>query len=336
MQYNLTSLFREDAVHYDINDGPSMVNPGGGLSTKKHYLQLALPNMVFVSAPSKLENISIVDPLYFSGGNTDADRDERIESYRKHDGFTILWTSDFELLRWQPIHREQILDATDVIAGNSHFMFNLLTALFPNQTVVHLTDTIDTNVTQGNVDREKAIYACSQIVLEKGIDNVVSLFKRLAVGTNAERELKRHFIGSSSTWGCEIRDQDSFDLETQIEEVCQHHWSMSNVDVRAFSREAWHFVSFTKFETFGYAMVEAMLGGCQIWAVPHLAYEDRIQAGVVTSVEHALDAQSKISDFIQNNEPKRNDAAIQFVHDNYSLDVFRKQFKNIVGGIYGI
>ena len=336
MRHNLTALFREDAVHHDRNKGPSMVNPGGGLSTKKYYLQLALPNMVFVSAPSELGNISIVDPLYFSGGNTDTDRDERIEAYRKHDGFTILWTSDFELLRWQPIHRKQVLDATDIIAGNSHVMFNILTAMFPNKTVVHLTDTIDTNVTQGNVDRKKNIYACSQIVLEKGIDKIVSLFKRLAVGTNAERELARHFIGSSSTWGCEIRDQDSFDLETQIEEVCQHHWSMSNVDVRAFSREAWHFVSFSRFETFGYAMVEAMLGGCQIWAYPHLAYKDRIDAGVVNEVKNPLDAQQKIRDFIQNNKPTSNDDAIQFVHDNYGLDVFRKQFKEVIGGIYGI
>lgn len=337
MREKLTGLFRRDATIHNEKKGPSMKNPGGGLATKKKHLAKALPNMVFVKSASELGDVSIIDALYFSGGKTDKDRDDRIAAYKNHEGFKILWTSDFEMLRWRPEHREQILDATDVIAGNSHYMANLLRGYFDSREVVHLTDPMDTNVIPGHKTREKIIYGCSQIILEKGVDEIISLYKQLENGKHAERELQRLFVGSSSTWGTEIRDLDSFNLEMKLEAVCtKFHWSLPNAKVQQIAANAWIFVSFARFETFGYAMIEALLGGCHVWAYPHLAYKDRIDAGVVHIADNALDARHHISIFIEEHELTHNDDGAQFVRDNYALDVFRKQFKDIVGTIYGI
>ena len=332
---NITALFRSDAINYNQNEAPSVLNPGGGLSTKKKYLALAMPHIEFVTEAVDMGSISIVDVLYFSDGGTEDERDRRIKDYRRQSGFKILWTSDFEILRWLPKHREQILDATDIIAANSVYMKELLETYFNTNKVALLTDTIDTNVPDGQINRENIIYSCSNILLEKGIDDIISLYKAMRTGTPAERKMKKMFIGGSDSWGVEIREIDSFELELALEEVCDLQ-QMKNDDVLALGRKALIYASFARFETFGYALVEAMLGGCWIFARPHLAYKDRIYAGVVISADSALEMRSEIQKFLGTGENKRNDTAIQFVHDNYSLDVFRRQFRDIVGDLYAI
>ena len=323
MPDRLTALFRDDANNFDTNQGPSTENPGGGLATKRRHLARALPNLTFVPNAESLGDVSIIDVLYFSGGGTEKTRDDRIKAYREHKGFKILWTSDFEIFRWLPVHREQIFDATDVIAGNSPYMKQLLEGYFDYKKVALLTDPIDTNTTQGEKKRNQSIYACSQIILEKGIDDVISLYKGLQTGTHAERSLQRVFIGSSSTWGVHIRDVDSFDLELKIEEICNDSiWSLPPIKVQEWANRSWIFVSFARFESFGYAMVEALLGGCHVFARHHLAYQDRIDAGVIKVVSNPMDARHHIRELIENSEPTQNEAGVQFVHDNYSFLVF--------------
>lgn len=336
MQHKITGLFRSDAIHHNQQEGPSKTNPGGGLSTKAKYLALAVPNMSFVTEAVDMGDISIVDVLYFSAGGTEKERDRRIEAYRKHKGFKILWTSDFEILRWLPEHREQILDRTHIIAANSPYMEQLLQGYFDHNNIALLTDPIDTNQTTGNLNRDNTIYSCSQVLLEKGIDDIISLYKGLRTGTPNERKLKRVFVGSSNSWGVDIRDVDSFELELQLDEVCHLEDSLKNEDVLALGRTALIYASFTRFETFGYSLVEALLGGCHVFARPHLAYKDRIDAGVVIPAENALDMRKKISLFLEANDRTRNEDGIQFVHDHYSLDVFRKQFRNIIGDLYAV
>lgn len=332
----LTALFREDAINHNRNQGPSAKNPGGGLATKCYYLQRALPQIRWVTDVEDIGKVSLIDVLYFSGGNTLEEKERRIDAYRKQDGFKILWTSDFEIFRWLPEHRSAILDKTDIIAANSPFMLQLLEKYFDYMPVCLLTDCIDTEINNAFATREPIIYACSQILLEKGIDQIISLYKGISTGTQKERTLNRMFAGSSSTWGISIKDQVSFDLELDLEQICDLQWSMPNTEVQQLAQKAWIYVSFAKFETFGYAMVEAMLGGCTIFCTPHLAYKERIDAGVAIQVADAHDCRHKLKAFLEENQPTRNDAAIQFVHENYSLDVFRKQFKEIVGAVYGL
>ena len=336
LHHRISVLFREDAVVYNELEGPSQKNPGGGLATKRMQVAKALPHANFVVEANQLGAISLIDALYFSGGGTSEEFDRRVTDYRRHNGFKILWTSDFEIFRWTQEQREQILDATDVIAANSIYMYQLLIGYFDGAKVALLTDVIDTNIPDGAEIREPRIYSCSQILIEKGIDEIIALYKGLQAGEEIEQTLKRTFIGSSSTWGLSIRDTDSFNLEIQLDELCELYWSLPYEQVLNFARTAWIYVSFTRYETFGYALTEAMLGGCHVFARPHLAYNDRIQAGVITPVENATDMLDKLKIFLQDNEPKRNDAAIQYVQDNYGLDVFRRQFRNIVGDLYAI
>lgn len=337
MGNELTALFRSDAIHHDEKQGASAQNPGGGLSTKKKHLAKALPKINFIEHVEDMADITIVDVLYFSGGKTLEDKLERIDNYRKHKGVKILWTSDLEILRTLPEHRALILEATDCIAANSTYMLNLLSGCLINANVVLLTDPIDTASIESNTEREPIIYSCSQVLLEKGIDDIISLYKGLSTGTYEERQLQRLFIGSSESWGVTIRDTDSFDLEMQLESVCDHQWSLTNEEVMAIARKALFYISFARYESFGYSVTEALLGGCHVFTRKHLAYQDRIDAGVVTAVDNPLDLRHKIKEHLAGSEPfKRNDAGIQYVHDNYSLPVFRRQFKDIVGEIYGI
>ena len=158
----------------------------------------------------------------------------------------------------------------------------------------------------------------------------------MSTGTQKERELNRMFIGSSSTWGLSIRDQVSFDLELELEGVCDLQWSMPNIEVNQLARKALVYVSFARYETFGYAIVEAMLGGCHVFAIPHLAYKERIDAGIVTPVTDALDCRHKLKVFLEETNVQPNMDAVDFVHENYGLDVFQKQFKEILGLCHGI
>lgn len=337
MNHNVTALFRQDTLNHDERQGPSKSNPGGGLSTKKRQLSKALPQIQFVNEADKMGAISIVDVLYFSGGKTAEERDRRIETYCNHEGMKILWTADFEILRWLPEHRDKIFDSTDVIAANSCYMRQLLSGYFEDSKIALLTDPVDTNISEGVKKRKKEIYACSQVMLEKGIDEVISLYRILGIGNHSERELNKVFIGSSETWGIPMKDTDSFQLELQLEEVCDNfHWSLPPLKVHEIARRAWILVSFARFESFGYSVAEAMLGGCHIFAIRHGAYLKRIEAGVITPIDNAIDARHKIKPFITDQEPIRNEAAIEYVHENYALPVFREQFRQIVGGLYGI
>ena len=329
----LTALFRQDSISYKDSEGPTSKNPGGGLSTKKKYLQQALPKCDFVNAPSAFGKIAIVDVLYFSGGGSRETFDERIEKYTQaKDTLKILWTSDFEIFRWLPEDAEKILDATDVIGANSPYMFQLLS--YFKTPVALLTDPINTDVKVGKKQRKRVIYSCSHIILEKGIQDVINLYQAL---TEAETDIQTVFIGSSETWGLGQDNLVAFDLEIDISEVANlHKESLPNPKVITdYANQAWCYISFARFETFGYGLVEALRGGCHVFASRHGAYQDKINAGVVIPLTPNT-AYETIASFIEHTEPTRNDAGIQFVRDMHSFDVFRKQLRDIIGRQYGI
>ena len=339
----LTAVFRGDAVRHQVREVSGMHNPGGGLSTKCRYLRQAFPGIEFVSDFARVGKVVIVDALWFTGGSDTMDA--CIGAYCGSDALKILWTSDFELLRWRASDRERVLDGTDIIAGNSPYMVSILENLFDSGKVGLLTDPIDTDVPGPSGVRSRCVYACSHVVLEKGIDEVIALYRCLAnerrfgaplAKSGGQNRLERHFIGSSVTWGLGLREVDSFDLELQLGDVCRHTWAMSNDDVREFARRAWMFVSFARFETFGYAMVEALLGGCYVFAYPHLAYQERIAAGVVRGASRVEEMYSHIMALVESEKLVPNAAGVQFVRDNYSLPVFRGQLRDLVGGAFGV
>lgn len=332
--FRVSFLFREDAVRHNLLEPPSASNPGGGLAIKRMQVERALPSANIIVEANQMSAISVVDVLYFSGGGTEDEFNRRVDEYCRHVGFKVLWTSDFEIFRWRPDQRERILDNTNLIAGNSVFMYELLSAYFGEGRVVLLTDPVDCDVLPGAKFRSPVIYSCSHIILEKGIGNVVELYKLLAAN---ECVLERVFVGASDTWGMYIRDLTSFDLEVAIDGICDvHHVGLTHSDVMELARSASVYISFSGYETFGYAVVEAMLGGCHVFVSDHLAYRKRVDAGAVIQVSGASDAFAKIKELLACENVLQNEAAIQFVHDNYSFDVFRKQFRDVVGGLYAV
>lgn len=331
LRHGISILFRIDAINFDITEGPSKKNPGGGLATKCIQVGKALPQAHMVIEANQLAAIGLVDPLYFSGGGTTDEFNRRIEDYRRSKALKILWTCDMEILRWSPEQREAILDATDIVAANSKYMYQVFKGYLKESEVALLTDPIEMLPTPPPDIREKEIYACSQIIYEKGISDVIEVFKSPALDA-----LQKTFIGSSETWGLSIRDKVSFELECEISACSHHHESLAPNEVSEVANRAWIFLSFANYESFGYAMVEALRGGCYVFCKPHLAYQDRIDAGVAAPVATPEEAIEKLVSFTNEYSNVSNKAGMQFVHENYSLDVFRKQFQEIVGKLYGI
>lgn len=317
----VTASFRADATAHNRAQGASRKNAGGGLAMKAQQLQLALPALTFVSTVEDAGAIHITEQLYFSG---DADlMEERIEAYQSSNAYKILWTSDLESFRWQGSQMRAVFDASDVIACNSAYMRDLFSVYVDASKLAVLTDPMDTNwVTPGKKKRQ--IYGCSQVILQKGIADVVSLFAELGA-----LDIRRVFLGSPESWGLVINPESSYALDRQLYSVCDHRIEFaSRADVKEVAAESWLFTSFARFESFGYAMIEALLAGCWVFCGDHSVYRDR-PVFWFSSVEKALVGMLEFMDTF--NLEDINDEGRQFVMDNYSMDVFRGQFADIVG-----
>ena len=328
MSLTLSAVFREVDVGYDASRGMSSENPGGGVSVKIENLVRAVPSIRVVTDIADAGNMTIIEPLWFSAGKGTDSFDARLEAYTAYKGFKILWTSDFAFTRWTGERREAVLDATDVVAGNSPYMEDVLSVYAKNKTA-YLTDPFDVRQIDVAPTRERSIYSNSQIIIEKGIDAIIEVFAGLS-----DTDLKRLFIGSTDNWGIEINPETSHRLDAQLEQVCDkrvRHASRS--DVAAVSGSAWLSVFFAGYETFGYAMIEALAGGCWVFCGKHLAYRGR----PVTVCDSAADAVAEIKAFIgEHDVTDVNTAGREFVRETYGLDVFRQQLITIIGEKIGI
>lgn len=320
----ITASFRDDAVKHQHDKGASAKNPGGGLARKAEQLSLALPTLQFVPYLSQAGNIHITEPLWFSRGDNFSEEvmEQRINDYKNVDAYKILWTSDLECLRWKGSERDAIFDATDVIALNSEYFLNLLSAYVDVSKTALLTDPIDPNwVTPSK--KEKRIYGASQVIFEKGIGDIINIFSAL------DKRIDRWFLGSTEMWGMELNPVISNVLDRQLHTVCDKRIKFATrPQVKETASASWLFTSFAGFESFGYAMIEALLAGCWVFCGNHLVYRDR----PVYWFNNADDAIEAILEFIDQYDPTHiNETGRQFVIDNYSLDVFRKQFIKIIG-----
>ena len=325
MNLSLTALFRRDATQFDPKRGASRENSGGGLAMKAQQLQLALPALEFVPYLTQAGSVHITECLWFTGG-TDFSEDvmwERIEGYKKIDAYKILWMSDLECLRWSGAERYSVFEASDVVAVNSPYMHDILSAYVPPSKLALLTDPMDTEwVVPGR--KTRTLYACSQVILEKGIADIVAIFNALR-----DTDVESLFIGSPETWGLELKPQVSHRLDREVSAVADRRIKFGKrSDVRTAAQQSWLFASFARFESFGYAMVEALLGGCWVFCINHRVYRDR----PVHAFEDVTACIGTLGEFIKTrSESTVNEAGRQFVIDNYSLSVFRRQFMDIVG-----
>lgn len=329
MKLKVTGLFRQSAIDHDRSQPPGKDNPGGGLAKKIHQLSLALPNIQMVSNLSHLGDITIMEPHSLTDFELPEGRDffemlkERAEMFAKYPGYKILWTSDVELFRFEGVIREMLVDGADIVAGNSQYMVDLLSAYVDPNKLALLTDPVDHKAVTPGV-KEPIIYGCSQVIVEKGISELVALYKELeGVG------LERHFVGSVNTWGVELKETVSCRLEKALGAVCDKHTkSIAANDMPSFASNAWCFTSFAGYESFGYAMIEALLAGCWVFCGDHPVYRDR----PVKWFSSPVDASLAIMDFVAEHDLQDiNEEGRNFVIDNYALSVFRDQFRQIVG-----
>ena len=326
MALRFTGLFRKVDVNYDASRGMSTENPGGGVSVKIENLVRAVPSIQIITDISDAGNILLVEPLWFTAGKDDFEA--RVDAYTAYDGFKMLWTSDFTFTRWTGSEREAIFDATDVVAGNSPYMRDILSVYAEDKTA-YLTDPFDVRQIDISKKRERAIYGNSQIIVEKGIAEIIAIYEGLE-GSG----LQRQFIGSTDNWGIEINPETSRMLDMRLTQVCEkrvRHASRS--DVAKLASLAWLGLFFAGYETFGYAMIEALAGGCWVFCGTHLAYRGR-PVHVCSSPEYAINA---IESFILEHDVTHvNTEGRDFVHETYGLDIFRKQLIGIIGRKLGV
>ena len=325
MLLNVSALFREDAILFDRTLPPGPANPGGGLAEKLHNLTLALPRINTTHLIGNCKDIVITESLWFSGQQATFERvAERIQAYSDLQAFKILWTSDLECLRWRGDERKAIFEATDVICGNSQYMVDILKVYAPCHKVTLLTDCVDPNSIIP-LQKKRQIIGMSNVIIEKNIDAVISIYKELK---SNGIELERGYVGSSKVWGLPIRDTESKKLEMGLTDVCD--WVVPQAtrnEVFQISGVSWGFVVDSGFDTFCYALIEAMLAGCWTFCGKHHIY-DPLPVERFDNTEEAI---LKIMEKASEEDISVNQEGRQYVIDNFSLDVFRRQFIQIVG-----
>ena len=324
MKLEISGLFRADAVGFKADEPPSVDNPGGGLAVKALNYKKAVPALRLTSDISICGAITICEPLWFTGNNPSQEEyQERLMAYEDLNSFKVLITSDVELLRMPGEARDRIIDASDVVCGNSPYMIGVLRAFVSSDKLTLLTDPVDVDSVSID-DKEPVIFGMSQVNIQKNIDSIIDIF-----GLMSDTELETLFIGSASVWGLKEISEESKRLENELEKVCGRVvTNATRSEVSNTVGKAWAYVADTRYDTFCYAMVEAMLAGCHCFCGDHLIYDGRPVVRF-TDAEGAVDQIFKV---YSEHGLEPNPAMRQFVIDNYSLKVFREQLTEIIGG----
>ena len=318
-------------MRFDPAKRPSLNNPGGGVSTKLVNLQRAIPDITLTSKLEDCGDIIICESLWFNGGANDGKIGTgdafaaRVSAYAKSESYKVLWMSDVECLRWTGEERAAIFAASDVVAANSIYMRDALKSYLPD--IALLTDPVDTSQI-APLKKEKSIFSMSQVTAEKNIDTIIDCFDQLGECT----DLKRGFVGSSGLWGLTTDEEAGQRFDAELRRCTD--WlvpAASRAEVSEIAGKAWGFITDSGYDTFNYALVETMLAGCWCFCGRHPVFDGR----PVIRFESALDASGKIKDTIEQQKWSQglpvNEEARQFVIDNYSLRVFRRQFEEVVG-----
>ena len=138
------------------------------------------------------------------------------------------------------------------------------------------------------------------------------------------------FIGSNNVWGLdpENLNPEHKELDDALATICDIVVPLATPQqIRTLTHQSWGYVADTRFDTFCYAMIEAMLAGCWTFTGNHLIYDER--------PGERFESPDEAVDVIMARFATHGDKAcmenVEYVRDNYSLDVFKKQFMGIVG-----
>ena len=177
--------------------------------------------------------------------------------------------------------------------------------------------------------KDREIYSAGQITPEKNVQSIVEIFEAIP----KEAELHKTYLGSVNLWAGNNRPGASRKLEDDLSHVCDHLESeIPYVEMPKRIGKIWGYVADTLYDFSSFSMTEAMACGCWIFTGRHLMYDERPGKRFETTKE----AVQHIMDQLEATPPESgviNEEARQFVVDQNSYTAFRKQFKNIVGGI---
>lgn len=325
MKKRLTALYRPIDTQADKSRPAGIYNNGGGTTSKIFHMTRALPSLEIINDIEDSSLISIAEILWFHGLGYEK-LHERVSAWEKLEAFKMLMTSDVELLRLEGSIREQILDASDAVLCLTEYVLQLMKH-FTSKAVL-LYDPIDIDMFKPRV-KDREIYSVGQITLEKNVQMIAEIFDAIP----PEANLTKTYIGSRNLWAGNNRPEASLKLEASLNQAC--NYLESEIPYTAMPERIggiWGYVADTRYDFSSYSMTEAMACGCWIFTGRHLMYDERPGKRFKTSAE----AVQHIIQQLQETPPESgfiNEQARQFVVDRNSYDAFRKQFKNIVGGI---
>ena len=332
MRKRLTALYRHIDTDVDKSRPAGIGNNGGGTTTKIYHMQRALPHLEIINDIEESGMVSIAEILWFHGEGPEYVQ-QHVDDWSNLDAFKILMTSDVELFRLNGALREQIIDGSDAIACLTDYVLQLFQHFTPKAQVLY--DPIDIDMFKPQVSDEsrpgknREIYSAGQIVLEKNVQMIAEIFDAIPTEAN----LTKTYIGSRNLWAGNNRPEASAKLEAELSQVCDH--LESEIPYTAMPERIggiWGYVADTRYDFSSYSMTEAMACGCWIFTGRHLMYDERPGKRFRTAKEAVELIQSQLEE----TPPESNvinEEARQFVVDQNSYDAFRKQFKNIVGGI---
>lgn len=329
---DITLLGRPIDLNHDFTKPPGRGNPGGGMAAKYKYIQRAIPNIKPITLIEDAARVNISDMLWFftrsdTGKLEDelVDWHERIEQYQKLDSMKLLTISDPAYCRMKGNDRDKIFDATDAIIVSSRYTENWVKSYAPAKKVVYIGDPIDLDDFDHTKSKSLSIVGCSQIVLCKGIDTIIDVYKELPAN------IEKGFIGGVDIWGANLNTSKR--LVNSLQSVSD--WIFPNAmskEVAWMYSNALAYISDTKYDTFCYAMVEAMASGCWMFLGNHPLYDDKPGFRFETPEDAVKLIEANLT-------PDKGfcEEVVQYVSDHYSLDVYRKSMSELIGRktIYG-
>ena len=326
MRKRLTALYRHMDTHVDKSQPSGITNNGGGTTTKIFHMTRALPALEIINDIEDAGMISIAEILWFHERGPE-EMQRRVDAWSRLSALKILMTSDVELFRLNGALRDQILDASHVVACLTDYVFQLFRHFTSKAQVLY--DPIDIDMFKPRSQKNREIYSAGQITPEKNVQMIVEVFDAIPAKAN----LTKTYLGSRNLWAGNSRPEASAKLEADLSQVCDH--LESEIPYTAMPErisEIWGYVADTRYDFSSYSMTEAMACGCWIFTGRHLMYDERPGKRFRTAKEAMELIQSQLAE----TPPESgviNEEARQFVVDQNSYDVFRKRLKNIVGGI---
>ena len=321
----ITLLGRSFEVSHNFSRPPSVKNPGGGVVTKMRYIKKAIPRIEIISDIEKAGAISFTECLWFLD-KYGIGLYESVKAYKALQSFKILLISDPSFCRMEGSYRDDIFNSTDIILVSSEYTRDWISACAPRKKIRFIGDPIDMNDFNPQRGKSNSIVGCSKISHSKNIPAIIDIYSALP------KRIEKGYIGGWDLWG------DNADVDKGLaKKLCSvSDWVVSNAvasEVSDIYSGAKAYISDSKYDTYCYAMVEAMASGMWCFLGNHPLFDSVPHAFRFSTVDEAAEIiTSKMREISGSCEE-----SVQFVSDNYSLDVYRKKISDMIGRgfVYG-